>query len=408
MLSLAAVLVGLAARPAAAAPPNDPRFASQWGLSDIKAPEAWAKGTGGGVKVAVVSTGIADHPDLDGKTDEGFDATATPPRPRVDGGGRGTHLAGIVAAATNNGVGIAGVAPDARLLPFKAYEADSPGDTDSYVRALLEVPKSGAKVALVDLPSGLSSQPTVQQAIKNLGDGGISVAVGSGGASLGELPVLTVAATNADGGQVGASGVGPRGVAAPGGNVVSTTVPSILASPDSYGEMSGTGQAAAHVAGALAILRGLGANAGQAADLLRSTARKNGTTAFGAGMIDVAAAVAAFRAPVATTTTKPPASTTTKVPNFPAGTIPKATVVPSGPGGPSLGGDFSEPGSGESAIVPPGAEDFFDSGETGGPNGPVSQGDDQPLGLLALGFGLLFGVGSGLSVTFRRLANAPL
>lgn len=416
MVALSAVVAVLVARPAAAAAPNDPRFASQWGLSDIKAPDVWDRGVGGGIRIAVVSTGIAKHPDLASKIDAGYDAATDPPDPTSDTAGRGTHLAGIAAAATNNGEGIAGVAPGARLLPYKAFASTSSATTEAYVEALVQVQKARPQVVLVDLPDALVSQATVQQSLKNLGDAGISVAVGAGGASLADLPVLTVAATSSDGGQVGA-GVGPRGVAAPGGGVVSTTVSGLPVpgiDPYGYGDMSGTSQAAAHVAGALAILRGIGAGPVQAADLLRSTARKSGNGGFGAGMIDVAAAVGAYRAPPGPTTTTtakpgtPPA--TTKASPLPGGTIPKPVVVPSGPSGPTptiLGSELPEPGEGDSAVLPPGSEDFLAGEDTGGPGSSTGQ-DDRPLGLLAVGFGLLFGVGSGLSVTFRRLAAAPL
>ena len=414
MLALSAVVLGLAARPAVAAAPNDPRFGSQWGLSAIKAPDVWDRGVGAGIRIAVVSSGIAKHPELAGKTDAGYDAATDPPDPSTDTAGRGTHLAGIAGADTNNGQGIAGVAPEARLLPFKAFESASSATTEGYVEALVEVQKAKPQVVLVDLPDALASQATVQQALKNLGDSGMSVAVGAGGASLAALPVLTVAAISSNGGRVGA-GVGDRGVAAPGGDVLSTTVagpalPGI--DPYGYGEMSGTSQAAAHVAGALAILRGIGAGPIQAADLLRSTARKGDGNGLGAGIIDVAAAVGAYRAPAApttTTTTKPgatPPTTATKAAALPGGTIPKPSVLPSGPTPTILGSELPEPGE-EDAVLPPGAEDFLATEETGGNSSQVSE-DDRPLGLLAIGFGLLFGVGSGLSVTFRRLADAPL
>lgn len=405
VMALAAVVLGLAAGPAGAAvpnPPNDVEFPNQSGLKAIKAPAAWALGTGSGIKVAVVSSGIAGHPDLAGKTEGGFDATGDND-PTKDTDGRGTHLAGIVGAATNNTAGIAGTAPDARLLPFRAFASDSAIDADAYLQALSEA-GAAAPVVLVDLPSGFPADksPQLLQALKTMGGKGISVVVGvQSGISLAGLPVLPVAGTS---GQAGA-----QGVVAP-STVLSTTAttPLPLGAPDyDYDEQSGSNRSAALAAGAVAILRGMGASGGQAADLLRATKAPDGT-------IDVAAAAAAYRKP-------PPASTTTTATTKPAGTPTTVKGTPptaaAQPGGaPALGfeaaGDLVEPGEGEEAVVPPGAEEFFDEGggDTGGTSTLLGGGEDdnRPLGMLAVGFGLLCGVGTGLSLTFRRLADAPL
>jgi len=416
-LALAGVVLALAARPAAGAPPasNDPKLASQWGLADIKAPEAWAKGKGGGVSVAVVSTGIAKHPDLATKTDGGFDAVAADPT--NDTSGRGTHLAGIVGAATDNGIGIAGVAPDARLLPYKAFETDALVNPDSYLKALERVLSAKPQVVLVDLPANFPevAKDPLRTSLKSLGDAGIAVVVGTqAGIPLGDLPVLTVAATTSLGDLVpDTPGPGGRGVAAPGQNIVSTSVS--LLGAYSYGEQSGTGQAAAHAAGAVAILRGLGASATQSADLLRSTSRRSATS-VAAGIIDVAAAVAAYRpppgppAPTTTTTRKPTPKLPTTKPPTGLGAIPTGTGPPSGPAdftGPPQPAEPVEPGAGENPVIPNGADTLTEPGG-GGPSSTTGGGADRPVGLLTVGFGLITGVGIGLNLTFRRLAATPL
>ncbi len=403
---LVVALCVVTGRPAAAA--TDPLRKDQTGLAEIKAPEAWARGRGSGVSVAIVSTGIAEHPDLEGKVDGGFDATGT--EPRQDTAGRGTHLAGIVGAATDNGVGIAGVAPLARLLPFKAFDAAS-DDESQLIRALNETRTAKAAVVLVDVPAGYKGKDVLRQTLKVLGDAGTSVVVGAqSGLSLDDLPVLAVADKS------GSGAVGPRGVAAPGQGILSTTVkpPAALVSTPTYGygPLSGTGQAAAHVAGAVAILRGLGANAGQAADLLRSTAR-SGAASQGAGVIDVAAAATAYQtpAPAPTTSTtkaavKPPPGKQVKPPGA---TIPTGQVVPLTPSPTLFGEEPAEPGVDEEPVVPPGAEEFADGPREGaGGGGMLIGGRERPWGTLTIGFGLLFGVGSGLSLTFRRLADAPI
>jgi thermitase len=400
LLALAGLVLGLAAGPAGAAvpaTPNDSQFANQGGLKAIKAPEAWARGTGAGARVAVVSTGIAPHPDLAGKIDGGFDATGANDA-TLDIDGRGTHLAGIVGAVTNNGTGIAGTAPDARVLPYRAFSTDGSSlDGDAYIRALAEA-GAAAPIVLVDLPGGFPPDKVaeLQQTLKALGNRGVSVIVGvQSGISLAGLPVLPVAPSAA---QAGAQGVGAPGTA------LSTWVTTVLGvAPEyDYAERSGSNRSAAFAAGAVAILRVLGANSGQAADFLRRTKGADGT-------IDVAAAVNAFLAPPpppSTTTTKKPDATTTTKPSTPA------AAPPGGPGGllPVLPGDPVEPGQGEEAVVPPGFEEFQDQPDSGGSTTLLGGGeeDDRPLGALAVGFGLLCGVGTGLSLTFRRLADAPL
>jgi len=129
----AALLVALAALTIGAAPAssqavvNDPGFSRQWGLAMIGAPTAWSIANGAGVTVAIVDSGIdAGHPDLAGQVVGIVDCVGHDEVPGgcvegtgTDDAGHGTHVAGIVAAATNNGQGVAGVAPGAHLLGIK-------------------------------------------------------------------------------------------------------------------------------------------------------------------------------------------------------------------------------------------------------------------------------------------------
>lgn len=410
-----ATLVGLDAGPAAAVSTNDPLFGEQYGLVDIKAPEAWDRGAGAGIRVAVVSSGIGRHQDLAAKTDGGADTTGGND-PSKDISGRGTHLAGIVGAATNNTEGIAGVAPDARLLPYRAFSTDKAIATDKYIEALQMVAGARPQVALVDVPSSfpVDGRDLLRQALLGMARAGISVVVGAqSDVPLGDLPVLTVASTTAAGDQdPTTAGVGAEGVSAPGQGITSTTAATTLLGETTfgYGALSGTAQAAAHVAGAVAILRSAGANPGQAANLLRSTARKSGNPGLGAGRIDVAAAIGAFKKPSApaatTTTTKKAAAPPTTSRATGTAAIPRSQPGPTGPAGAEAGGDLVEPGEGEAAVVPSGAEAFYQDGDGGQRVTIVTEGKDRPIGALTVGFGLLFGVGTGLSVTFRRLAAA--
>ena len=116
---------------------TDPLRPLQWGLTQVHAPDAWGTSTGRNVVVAVVDTGVdLGHPDLRGHLVPGITTVGCPAQRAFCGDGswvgldgkadesdtHGTHVAGIVAAAAGNGVGIAGVAPGARIMPVKAFD----------------------------------------------------------------------------------------------------------------------------------------------------------------------------------------------------------------------------------------------------------------------------------------------
>ncbi|HYV67269.1 MAG TPA: S8 family serine peptidase, partial [Myxococcales bacterium] len=99
--------------------PDDPQFAQQWHLKAAGAPAAWDTTRGAGVTVAIIDTGVAPVDDLD-------PARLLPGHNFLTGGGdarddhgHGTHVAGTVAQTTGNAIGVAGMAPLARLLPLK-------------------------------------------------------------------------------------------------------------------------------------------------------------------------------------------------------------------------------------------------------------------------------------------------
>ena len=115
-------------------PVNDPLFGQQWGLELIKAPAAWEITRGSpDVMVAVIEKGIdVTHPDLAGQflpgwdlwdDDDSLDDTSRP-RKHKDSTDHGTHVCGIIAARANNGMGIAGVAPECRILPVRVNTYD--------------------------------------------------------------------------------------------------------------------------------------------------------------------------------------------------------------------------------------------------------------------------------------------
>jgi subtilase family protein len=137
---IACACLAVPAAASAVAEPNDPYFSSQWGLKDVNAPEAWAYSTGAGVTVAVVDTGVlASHPDLAGRV-----VSATVANGDTDG--HGTQVAGVIAADMNNGIGVAGVAPSASVLPVRAFTDADLIDVGVYLDALDQAADTGARV----------------------------------------------------------------------------------------------------------------------------------------------------------------------------------------------------------------------------------------------------------------------
>jgi subtilisin family serine protease len=137
------------------------RFAEQWSLQqesdqDIDAPEAWQTTTGDGALVAVIDTGVdATHPDLAGRVLDGRDFSGAGTGATVDRVGHGTHVASLIAG---NGTTIAGVAPDARILPLKVFRDTASGFSMSgYLAAIRYAADQGADVINISLGCGGST-----------------------------------------------------------------------------------------------------------------------------------------------------------------------------------------------------------------------------------------------------------
>ncbi|MFP5298998.1 MAG: S8 family serine peptidase, partial [Actinomycetota bacterium] len=166
-VSVAALALSVA--PVSAAT-SDPYRAQQWGLDRIQAEQAWPVSTGVGATVAVVDTGVdLSHPDLAANIVSYPDADMVEPNGTCtkapgkngartctqdgaqDKNGHGTHVAGIVAAVTNNGVGVAGVAPGAKVLPVRVLDAEGSGTTDQIASGIRYAADKGAKVINLSL-----------------------------------------------------------------------------------------------------------------------------------------------------------------------------------------------------------------------------------------------------------------
>lgn len=136
---------------------KDPASKYQYGLRQINALQAWKKSTGKGIKVAVVDTGVdLNHPDLKDNLIEGYNSI-DPDKPPRDDHYHGTHVAGIIGAVANNNIGIAGVAPDSKIMPIKVMDNDGKGNASDIAQGIVWAVDHGADVINLSIGSRYKS-----------------------------------------------------------------------------------------------------------------------------------------------------------------------------------------------------------------------------------------------------------
>jgi serine protease len=170
--------------------PNDPYYSYQWHLDQIGMPHAWTRQRGAGVVVAVIDTGVAyrneggfqQAPDL-GQTRfvDGYDFVRNDAHPD-DEHGHGTHCSGTIAQSTNNELGVAGVAPEAAIMPLKVLDASGRGGWGAIASAIRYAADHGAHVISMSLGGGFPSR-AVQRAIDYAHDKGVVVIAAAGNSS---------------------------------------------------------------------------------------------------------------------------------------------------------------------------------------------------------------------------------
>ncbi|MEA5122476.1 S8 family peptidase [Xanthomonas floridensis] len=331
--------------------PNDTRLSEQWAFGTTNAGlnirSAWDKSTGAGVRVAVIDTGITSHPDLNANILSGYDFISDAATAR-DGNGRdsnpadegdwyaanecgtgipaatsswhGTHVAGTVAAVTNNSSGVAGTAYGAQVIPVRVLGkcggslsdiSDAiiwaSGGTVSGVPTLSSA--NAAEVINMSLGGGGACSATMQNAINGAVSRGTTVVVAAGNSSAnvsGSLPancnnVIAVAATTSSGAKASYSNFGAGiDVSAPGSAILST-LNSGTTTPGSasYASYNGTSMASPHVAGVVALVQSVAPTPLTPAaveTLLKNTARALPgacSGGCGAGIVNADAAVTA-------------------------------------------------------------------------------------------------------------------
>jgi thermitase len=301
--------------------PGDPGFSNQYGLLNIRAPQGWDLSTGASwVTIAVIDSGVDySHPDLAYKLLPGYDFVNGDSDPQDDNG-HGTHVAGIAAAAANNGIGIAGVSWGAAVMPLKVLDSSGNGTYANAAAAIVWATDHGAQVINMSF-GGSPYSATLENAVLYAYTRGVVQVAAAGNSGSGSVlyparfgPVIAVAATDSANNRAGFSNYGPEvDLAAPGVSIYS------LYPGGGYGYRSGTSMSAPFVSGLAAILIGIPGNydAGFVESQMETTALDLGAPGwdvyYGAGLIQMDAAI---RRAIPSTPT-PTLATTTSHPQSP-------------------------------------------------------------------------------------------
>lgn len=291
------------------ATPNDPEYAQgfQNYLKTLRLPASWDLHKTG-VPIAVLDTGFdIGHEDYAGRLGENFDAVV-PGRPMYDFDGHGTMVAGMAAAATNNGLGIAGAAWSGKVLPVKVFQTDGFA-YDSEIAVGIEWAVShGAKVINLSLGSDAPSTAVLHDAIVAAVSAGVVVVAAAGNTGKGEPhypgsypEVLAVGATDHNGALTDFSTWGDWvDVVAPGFDIEGPYPDPDPAPPvehDWYATGAGTSFSSPLVAGIVSMVRSKYSSLTPAQVMARieATARDGGPRGvdpyYGHGFVDAAAAL---------------------------------------------------------------------------------------------------------------------
>jgi len=310
--------------------PNDPLYPKQWNFRQIGMPEAWKLAQGNGVTVAVLDTGIDYEnygkfhqlPDLAGLTFVDPYNFINNTTHADDDHGHGSHVTGTIAQATNNGIGVAGIALDVKIMPLKVLSASGSGSVAGIGDAIRYAADHGAKVINMSLGGAFPSR-VLKKAVEYAHNKGVTVVCAAGNEGRGRVGypaaypgAIAVSATQQNEGITFYSNYGKDiDIAAPGGNttddrggrtnpdggILQNTIAIGDPTKDDYFAYMGTSMASPHVAGVAALVVGEGVtDPSMVEKILKSSARQPTNQQFtadkyGAGIVDAPAAILAAR-----------------------------------------------------------------------------------------------------------------
>jgi subtilisin family serine protease len=294
--------------------PNDTRWPEQWGATKVAAPRAWDTARGSSsVVVAVLDTGVDfNHYDLRAASVPGYDFVNADSDPSDDHG-HGTAAAGVAAARTNNGAGVAGVCWTCSLMSVKVLDANGSGSTSTIARGIVWAADRGVRIINLSL-GGPSSTQTLADAVAYAASKGVILvaAAGNNGTSTPFFPaaypeVVAVAATDGSDRRYSWSNYGSWvQVAAPGCNLAPVR-------GGGYGSFCGTSSATPIVAGlaGLALSARVGATRGAVETAIKSASVPIGS-AVQNGRVNAAGTLVALGVSGGTTTSPTLVSATAK------------------------------------------------------------------------------------------------
>jgi serine protease len=239
--------------------------AFQWHLHSANVGAAWLSTVGAGVTVAVLDTGVNEgadgfcHPFV---AEYNAQADVAGPGSALDNDGHGSHVAGSVAQCSDNGIGGAGMAPEASIMPVKVFPSDGGAAASDVARGIDWAVANGARVINMSVGCPGCDSQAMNEAIGRAAAAGVIMVASSGNSPIdvyypaNHPSVLAVGATTRAGGIASYSARGPAlDLVAPGGTASGDPGTFIWQDTSAgYINLAGTSMASAHVSGATALL----------------------------------------------------------------------------------------------------------------------------------------------------------
>jgi thermitase len=262
-------------------PSNDPMINDQWSFATMDVTTLWKSVEANETIVAVIDSGVCfDHPDLQGRfVDGGYDYVDDDTTP-MDEMGHGCAVSGIIAANANNAIGIAGIAPNTRILPLRVLDANGIGTYADVISAIYQAVSSGADIINLSL-GGQNHSQLLEQAVNYAVANGVQVVAGAGNTGTegvfypAKYPnVIAVGSYGMDGKRSSFSTYGNEvDTIAPGENILTTT------KAGNYAYFTGTSMAVPYVTGLLALSNASGQPV-DLANIMDTPAPENGDEVY--------------------------------------------------------------------------------------------------------------------------------